>query len=320
MIKVINKIHDLAYSANERNRYKETNKLLWLVANVSTRCCEWLLYFILRLTPFCLLHFKKLDKSNSHIAISLTTFPARIKNVWMTIYCLFHQDVMPCHIVLTLSLEDFPNGISELPKRLVRMQGKGLEIIFVKENLKPHKKYYYVMKEHPDWTIVTVDDDMFYRSDMLSRLLDMHNIYPNAVCANTVSEIAYDSSKEEFLPYSKWNRSYPKQVYASHKFLAIGINGVLYPPNTISRSKHIFDIEEIKQRALTVDDLWLKCNELMANIKVCSNGYYCTPPSIPSTKASALTRINTGSNGRNDRCWELLNNRFNLSKIYKQQF
>lgn len=318
MINSIYKLHKLVYTSNEIKRYKQSNKFLWLLTNIIARSCEWLLYTILKLTPFCWLRFKKLDPKNSNIAISLTTFQARIGNVWMTIYCLFHQDVMPGHIVLTLSLEDFPNGLKDLPNRLLKLQGKGLEINFVKENLKPHKKYYYVMKEHPDWTVVTVDDDMFYRSDMLSKLFVMHKQYPNAVCANTVSHIGYDSSNNQFLPYSKWNRVFTKGEEVSHSFLAIGINGVLYPPRTISKSKYLFDKGKIENLALTVDDLWLKCNELLAGVKVCSNGYYCTPPSIPSTKSSALTNINTGRNGKNDRCWELLNEEFNLSEIFKK--
>lgn len=316
MIDFIYKLHKLVYSSNELKRYKQSNKFLWLLTNIIAGGCEWLLYVILKLTPFSWLHFNRLDKNNSNIAISLTTFPARIGNVWMTIYCLFHQEVMPGHIVLTLSLEDFPNGLKDIPKRLLKLQGKGLEINFVKENLKPHKKYYYVMMEHPDKIIVTVDDDMLYRSDMLSRLLLMHKQYPNAVCANTVSKIGYNSSKNKFLPYSKWNRVFTKEAESSHSFLAIGINGVLYPSQTINKSKYLFEKEKIEKLALTVDDLWLKCNELLADVKVCSNGYYCTPPSIPSTKSSALANINTGRNGKNDRCWELLNEEFNLSEIF----
>lgn len=266
-----------------------------------------------------MLHFNKLNVEHKDIIISLTSFPARINTVWMTIYCLFQQKVMPGHIILTLSLEDFPKGLQDLPSKLLRLQDKGLEIKFVKENLKPHKKYYYVMKENPNSTVITVDDDMLYRDDMLYELLKLHEIYPHAVCANTVSKIGYSRNEKVFLPYADWEWVFSFKPVDSHSLMPIGVNGVLYPPHSVEKASILFDKGKIEKLALTTDDLWLKCCELIANVKVCGNSYYCTPPRIPSTASTALTLTNTGDNGRNDIQWNLLNKEFNLDKLFEER-
>lgn len=48
-------------------------------------------------------------KSGEEIIVSLTTFPARISTVWITIETIFRQEVMPDRIVLWLAKEQFPN-------------------------------------------------------------------------------------------------------------------------------------------------------------------------------------------------------------------
>ena len=45
-----------------------------------------------------------------NLAVSLTSYPPRIGNLWMTIHSLFRQTILPGHIVLYLSHEDFPKG------------------------------------------------------------------------------------------------------------------------------------------------------------------------------------------------------------------
>ena len=75
------------------------------------------------------------------IIISLTSFPTRIKNVWMTCATLLNQDVDNVHVVLWLSKEQFPRGMADLPKKLIWLTDKGLDIRFVNDDLRPHKKY-----------------------------------------------------------------------------------------------------------------------------------------------------------------------------------
>ena len=47
-------------------------------------------------------------QSGEEVIVSLTTFPARISTVWITIETIFRQEVMPDRIVLWLAKEQFP--------------------------------------------------------------------------------------------------------------------------------------------------------------------------------------------------------------------
>ena len=48
------------------------------------------------------------------LVVSLTTFPARIDNLWMVLDSLFRQRTRPDKIVVALTQEEFPQGASSL--------------------------------------------------------------------------------------------------------------------------------------------------------------------------------------------------------------
>jgi hypothetical protein len=73
----------------------------------------------------------------SDVIVSLTSFPARIAGVELTIASILRQSVQPEHVVLVVSEEEFPGRI--LPERLLRRQGRGLEILWTERNLRIHR-------------------------------------------------------------------------------------------------------------------------------------------------------------------------------------
>ena len=82
-------------------------------------------------------------------------------------------------MILWLAKSQF-DDISVLPQKLVNLQKRGLTIRFC-DDLRSHKKYFYVMQEHPEDIIVLADDDMFYPSDTLRKLIKMHKKYPKDI-------------------------------------------------------------------------------------------------------------------------------------------
>ena len=80
---------------------------------------------------------------NSCFVVSLTSFPMRIERIWITIESIFRQTYKPLSIILWLSKEQFPNGELDLPKGLIKMRKRGLEIKFVEGDIRSHKKYKY---------------------------------------------------------------------------------------------------------------------------------------------------------------------------------
>jgi hypothetical protein len=95
------------------------------------------------------------------MVISLTSFPDRIRHVWLVVETLLRQDRKADSIVLVLAECQFPGR--KLPRRLQMQQHRGLEIMWVAEDLRSYKKLIPVREAYPDATIVTVDDDVLYK-------------------------------------------------------------------------------------------------------------------------------------------------------------
>lgn len=300
-------IHKFVYASNDKRVIRgEKNLLICIILNIIIRFCNYSIYLLLKLVrPWS--REIKVTKAYEGVVVSLTSFPKRIGTVWMTIYSIILQSVRPEQIRLYLSECDFPNKRKDLPKSLLALENHGLIILFVKENLKPHKKYFYVTQELPEKIIITIDDDLFYRRDMVEQLLYLHRIYPHAVCANATHLISIDWMTQNVQPYSKWNTEIYESPVVSHQLIAIGYNGVLYPPFIFKNNPDIHQKNLIVETCLNADDLWLKAQEIMSEIPVCANRYYCAPPTIPATSRYSLQKTNTGSQLGNDIQWGNIN-------------
>lgn len=230
------------------------------------------------------------------IIVSLTSFPKRINTVDIVIKTMLNQSVKPDKILLYLSKEEFEK--SNIPENLLKLQNNIFQIKFC-EDLKPHKKYYYVMQEYPDSIIVTIDDDILYPKDLIQKLINSYNKYPKAVsCLRGHTIKLYD--EETFAPYKKWCTE--KKILNTPSLLVLptGVGGVLYPPSCIP--KYAFNKEKIKKECLYTDDLWLKWMQLKVNIPavLVSDGIKLNY--IENTQEESLYLTNIESK-RNDLSW-----------------
>ncbi len=89
--------------------------------------------------------FSKTDSLLTHansekksLVVSLTSWPPRIETLFITIQSILCQKKKPDVVVVYLSEKDFPDR--KIPETLRFLQTKGLEVRWVKENLKSHKK------------------------------------------------------------------------------------------------------------------------------------------------------------------------------------
>ncbi len=251
--------------------------------------------------------------ASSDVIVSLTTYPARINTVWVTIASLLKQTYKPAKVVLYLSNEQFPNGELDLPTILKKLKKRGLEIAFVEDDLKPHKKYYYALNEYKDKSVITADDDIFYPENHIESLVDASKKFPDAViCARSHDIEFMEDNDNEFLNYNSW-----KEHLTTHPTLAmmpVGCNGVLYKRKFFD--EELFDINVIKEYSLYTDDLWLKVMELKNNIKA----YNCIEEPLVYfdsifTKKTGLWKTNTSNyNNRNDIVWKKLAQKYNIDK------
>ncbi len=308
MTKFLLLIYAFFYSNNELKKYKPTNKLMWVIANAMFRLCRSLLYYNLQFKYAFGCKPQKLDR-NGNIIVSLTSFPARIDNVWMTIDSMMSQNIRPNRIILNLTQEEFPNGDKDLPQSILTYMGLGLEVAYRDSNLRSHLKYYYAIKDNPNSLVITVDDDMYYQKDTIERLKNLHEQFPHAVCSNRTCEITFDKN-DKVKPYSQWNSHKSEAFSSSHLLVALGYGGVLYPTNLFSDDR-MFDKDVMKKNCLKADDLWLKAFELLNNIPVVMGEYFCIPLEIRGSQVVSLLSSNCDATmPQNDIQWN------NIDSIY----
>lgn len=244
-----------------------------------------------RILPFYLKHSNAPRGVDTDMIVSLTSFPARIKNVWITIETLKRQTIKPKKIVLWLSSEQFPCGVGSLPASLRSLIDNVFEPRFISLDLKSHKKYHYAFKQFPDDIVVLVDDDVFYNSHILEYLYQEHLNYPSCV----VCTRGYVIQKgKRYLQWPKLKES----AGPGACILPTGVGGVLYPPHCYD--DRIFDIDAILKTCLRADDLWLSFMCRLKGTKIVKTAQFIEPLVITQSQEVALCKTNNGKINEND--------------------
>lgn len=277
-MKVVNKLDQVRKIKNRNIKlvaYKINKLLLNSMYTASTRCQYGI-------------------DEKADIIISLTSFPARIDTVWITIQTLLNQTVKPKKVILWLAEEQFINKEKGLPQKLLKQKEYGLTIRFC-DDLRSHKKYFYAMQQYPECAIITVDDDIFYPETLVEELQNLSKKYPDTVCCTWAHEITLEN--DGIAAYRKWKYGV-KGYEPSRKIIPIGCGGVLYPASILPMET--FEKETIKKICLNSDDLWLKCMSAIIDVPAVRIRkepliYY----SLITTKSSGLYVTNIGQD-RND--------------------
>ncbi len=203
-------------------------------------------------------------REGQKVIVSLTSFPKRLPTLWLVIETILRQTVKPDEIVLYLTASQVPD-INALPKSLLRLRERGLRIELAPDAIRSHTKYFYAFQQYPNDIVITVDDDLFYRSDLVETHLRNSNLYPNCVIANWVKEIIPGKGK-----YTEWP-DLSRIQKRSKNFLVLGVASVLYPPSSVHPDA--FDVENIKTLSLTADDVWLTAMLLKKRTEIVFSGY-----------------------------------------------
>lgn len=231
------------------------------------------------------------ETRNQEIIVSLTSFPARINDVWIVIECLFRQTVKPDKIVLWLGSEKFRD--KSLPDNLTKLCNKGLEIRFC-EDLRSHTKYYYIMKENPESYIITFDDDLYLDRNVIKNLIDLNSKFPNCICTNRGHKMTLNND-DSLKKYSQWCHNTTKSEPA-YDIFPTGCNGVLYPPKALH--EEVFNKDVFKKYCYFADDVWLKIMACKKGTKAVTNKRYNKDPiSIQKSQTEKLVTSNVKSGG-----------------------
>ncbi len=254
-------------------------------------------------------HNPSFEKEEKSIVVSLTSFPQRINKLYYCLFSLLNQELKPYKVVLWLANSQFPRGEKDIPKRILKLKQFGLDIQFC-DDYKSYKKIIPAVDKYCDKVIVTADDDVLYPENWLKKLYEQYINYPGNIVCHRAHEIKFNG--EILLPYKKWNALSPNILGPSKMLIAIGVGGVLYPPNTFKKSQ--FNYSEIVKLAPYTDDIYLKFIEIKNNIsvvKVCENSRELF--TIAGTQKNRLAKLNVENGDQNDKAINILSREFNIN-------
>lgn len=247
-------------------------------------------------------HLARVFRRHPRIIVSMTSYPARINTVHFAIRTLLAQKRLPDKIILWLCESDFPNREDDLPESLKDVLWHDVEVRWVNNDLKPHKKYYWALQEFKDDYVITTDDDLLYRNTMIGDLMEMHERHPKAIVAVRTHLIMFDE-QGSCTPYEQWiyeaPHYHPDLVgKPSMRVFATNGAGTLYPPHLMP--SETFNAEDIKKLCLTADDLWLKVMQVKAGVPVVAATGDQLLNYVPGTQGEeALCHQNTESGVNN---------------------
>jgi len=208
------------------------------------------------------------QKRTVPIIVSVTSFPARIEDVWISMESLLRQTVKPDALILWLAKEQFPD--QKLPEKLLKLQDRGLTIRYCDDDLRSHKKYFYAMQEFPEACIITFDDDLYYDAKVIERLLALYENHPDCICTNRAHQIKIENGK--VLSYREWHHNAKCILIPTKSLLPTGGAGTLYPPSALP--KVAFDAELIRSLCFHADDVWLKLMATLNGKKSVTHSFY----------------------------------------------
>lgn len=286
--------------------HKRTTKMGRIIFYLRYKAISWIENILIRCIQPSPLH--TFDNSQPPITVSLTSYPGRIHQVNYAIKSIMMQTMRPSRIILWLAECQFPNHT--IPSSLDKLKKLGLEIIFVPDDLRSHKKYFYALQhQKPDELVITIDDDIIYHPKTIERAFIKHIAFPNAVVCNSAHTVQFDSSHHP-LSYSKWGGVEDYGRYEGKILTPLTGSGCLYPYGVFK--KIAFDINLIKTNAFTADDLWIAAMINIHNIELKLTDVVArTFTTVSESQKTHLGQINCTENG-NDIVIE------NLCKMFPQ--
>jgi len=190
-----------------------------------------------------------LKKNVKKIIVSLTSFPGRIDSVWLVIVCMLRQSMAPDLIILWLSKQQFED-FSALPVSLKKILSERFQIRLVDGDYRSHKKYLYAFQEFSNDIVITIDDDIFYPTNMIKELYKAHLVNPKAIICRYGKSIKHKDGS--LAPYRTWKEYY--SLDEKNIFFGSG-GGTLFVPSVLHSDA--LDISKAFDLCPLADDIWL---------------------------------------------------------------
>ena len=194
--------------------------------------------------------------------------------------------------MLVLSEEEFPKRM--LPNVIERQVERGLELLWVRRNIKSYKKLLPTIAKYADYDVLTIDDDLLYPSDFIRHFVAAQSECPRAVIGGIGRNIR--EANGALLPYATWALAGPNTPPS--KLFLTGAGGVLYPASALTW-RHLLDYELARELCPTNDDIWFWAATVLSGLE--PRCLSLRPPLNirAQAKTPQLVSINVAA-GRND--------------------
>jgi hypothetical protein len=229
-------------------------------------------------------------KSEGRIIVSLTSFPARIGRIWLVVETILRQTQKPDKIILWLSKEQF-HSFDSLPKRLMKQRDRGLEIRIMKGDICSHKKYYYTLQEFPNDYLLTVDDDIFYRSTMVEDMFNRSQSCSMSVISQYSRKMIW--TEDKITSYSLWPIIEEETSPNLFSFFGSG-GGTLFPP--LAMDSDVLNLKLLVSLTPTADDVWLNAMCRLKRTTTTKTSYYTNRLPVLFFSGGSLESINNRMN------------------------
>jgi hypothetical protein len=240
---------------------------------------------------------KKSALGDADVVVSMTSHGSRVRRAHHALESIARGDVRPARLILWVSdnLEK-----RHLPASVRRLQLRGLEVRFYRDDIGPHMKYYpYVVSTSADErALVTADDDARYSKDWLRGLLDARALDRSVICTYVSRRLEFVG--DDFAPWLSMpmlNNTCPDQHNA-----VIGFGGVIYPAEFLDALRQAGD--RFRECTLMNDDIWITYVAVTTGFLVRQVRPHPTLPApVPWESQLALRRSNLTSSpltGGND--------------------
>lgn len=177
---------------------------------------------------------------------------------------------------------------------------------------------FFCHKLNKEKNIITVDDDVFYPSWWIDRLINEHIKYPHCTIAYRGHMVKFDEDGQ-ISPYSNFISSQKLKNKPYCSLIPTGVSGILYPSGSLSNLENTKEI--FLKYAPTADDFWFKflslLNEYEAKLVFDKSIHFIT---IPDTQKDSLRNINLDGNENDVQLTSLLNLYPDVKRKFYEEF
>jgi protein O-GlcNAc transferase len=181
--------------------------------------------------------------------VSVTSHPARFNALALSLSALKSQILQPQSINVFIAETD----IAVLPDSIKELEKSGFIKISPCEDLGSGKKLIPALKAQSNLPIITIDDDLYFENDLFLHLMINHYLYPDAIIAARVHQLAINDSKD-VLPFSTWHKHYDLSEGPSNDLMPTSGAGTLFPPKAMHEDAS--NAALYTELSYNTDDLW----------------------------------------------------------------